>query len=640
MPTDVSTESAISLSGATPSSQQGETSVNGFSHRPDLERRTFPSKLVGPAVIVICGQLLLQILAWGFYGAIWSRGFIAIPFVGIPPAIIWFQPLKWLCTQVSTGLSLCSSFLFSWGVRQAITLHLHGDGMSFATLMSNVKISSRSLMYDPKQRKWTALSIAVFGLTASQTAGWSSLLTPQVVPFDVQLTGRELDLTNPLLETMLDSDVLNNCVVDSSNLPAFTVGQPESGYAAVNAYLELPVSLTLMDQTFSTSTAGILPLTFYDVDASSWFPAQTITARTLPGTLSPTIEIRNALSASYSLHQQGFTADVHCEFQVLTPDTTPSLIIQKKLISNNDAEAPILSITASSNCTGPVPNVNTSTVNVLSTDGSGAVVMVACGGSAGSYSTSPQIQLAYNSNGEEALIFVGSGLYEFVNSTVCTLSPRIISVQVDYSFLSGLATIATTRRDTVSLDFGGPTALNAITTISNMMYFAQGGQTNIFGEQLNSLPKNVLLGPVMEQYIRCVAEYSGSVFRGCLSVKNGTVFNGTANMTLLDTGLYHSQLVGWELSISTFWVLIPGALVALATIYIVLRSVALDRSNPTAELVFDIANPMHVIPGAAAGGLRDVFSGSQEKDINSANDVDVVLGTVEGFRGLALKRRH
>jgi hypothetical protein len=68
----------------------------------------FLSKFWGLPGIVICGQLLLQGAAWGFFGAIWLRGLISIPSFGLPPAV-WFKPVAWLCTQISTGLAGLSS---------------------------------------------------------------------------------------------------------------------------------------------------------------------------------------------------------------------------------------------------------------------------------------------------------------------------------------------------------------------------------------------------------------------------------------------------------------------------------------------------------------------------------------------------
>ncbi|KAJ7828695.1 hypothetical protein B0H14DRAFT_2594542 [Mycena olivaceomarginata] len=88
---------------------------------------------------------------------------------------------------VSTGLAFCSSYLFSWGVRQAITLHLNGEGMSLSDFISSVKVSGASAVRDRQKLKLTALSIAVFVMAGQQISGWNTLLTPQV--FDPNLPG-------------------------------------------------------------------------------------------------------------------------------------------------------------------------------------------------------------------------------------------------------------------------------------------------------------------------------------------------------------------------------------------------------------------------------------------------------------------
>jgi hypothetical protein len=62
--------------------------------------------------------------------------------------------------------------LFSWGVRESITLHLRGDGMSFAAFISFIKISTRSLILNPRRRVLSLMSIVVIILTGVQTAGF------------------------------------------------------------------------------------------------------------------------------------------------------------------------------------------------------------------------------------------------------------------------------------------------------------------------------------------------------------------------------------------------------------------------------------------------------------------------------------
>jgi hypothetical protein len=109
-------------------------------------------------------------------------------------------------------------------------------------------------------------------------------------------------------------------------------------------------------------------------------------------------------------------------------------------------------------------------------------------------------------------------------------------------------------------------------------------------------------------------------------------------MSTNSSGLYYTQTVGWmHVSATTFWVLFPGTLVALITISVVLFSVARDTAGDTVRAPFDPTNAMHLLAASAAGGLHDVFTGTEEKDIEAARDVKVVLESIPG-RGPALIR--
>jgi hypothetical protein len=48
--------------------------------------------------------------------------------------------------------------------------------MTFATFLSSVQIASRSLIRDPKQLRWTILSIGVVALASAQTPGFVLLI--------------------------------------------------------------------------------------------------------------------------------------------------------------------------------------------------------------------------------------------------------------------------------------------------------------------------------------------------------------------------------------------------------------------------------------------------------------------------------
>ncbi|KAJ7859796.1 hypothetical protein B0H14DRAFT_3446431 [Mycena olivaceomarginata] len=131
-----------------------------------------------------------------------------------------------------------------------------------------------------------------------------------------------------------------------------------------------------------------------------------------------------------------------------------------------------------------------------------------------------------------------------------------------------------------------------------------------------------------EEYIRGVAEYSASVFRACLTVKKGIFADGVpTGMRILSEGVLHGKIVGWRrLTASTFYVMIPGTIVAIATIFIVLVTLSNHAGDPEGD-PFDPADPMHHVSVSAAGGLTNVFTGTKETDIRAAESVKVVLHT-------------
>ncbi|KAJ6453802.1 hypothetical protein C8R45DRAFT_1038892, partial [Mycena sanguinolenta] len=464
----------------------------------DFRRKKFSSgtlgrKLLGPPGKVILGQLILQVAAWGFFATVWVKGFISISYFGLPQPS-WYKPLGWVITFVSTGLAFCSSYLFSWGLRLAMTLDLQRDGMSFDMFVSRSKIAARSPIVNMKklkQRKELRLmvvSITIFLLSGMQTSGWNTLLLPTVSTFDTAVRGLELDLLSPLLRPMLANGEIDFCVTDSSELVALSVGQTGSGFSAVNGALNFTTSLTLMDNSFNTSTGGILPVAFSSANVSKWFPDATV----IPAALTaPAIGLNNGLSWTWSIVQQGFSADVQCAFQNLTADTTPSLSVNITGAVNSAR-----SIEVSSTCLGPPGSDSSSFLNstLLTSfvgEHQGYVAVIVCGGE--------------ESSDSYQLIFASGGLY--LNPTmVCTFIPEITTVSADYTYSYLSNNIAVKPPFTGIPDVGGPAGLSAVTMIYNMVLFAQGTDANVVGDELTAIVQEGadFLGAT-EVYLRGVA---------------------------------------------------------------------------------------------------------------------------------------
>ncbi|KAJ7459354.1 hypothetical protein FB451DRAFT_1563720 [Mycena latifolia] len=591
--------------------------------------RAFLWMLLGWPALVICAQVIIQVLAWGFFALVQSRGSIPLPYSTASWAKANPRILTLLSTLVSTGLAAYSTFLFSFGVRQSVALYLR-QPMSLATFVSTIGISSRSLVLDPKKWKWSAMSISVVALTGVQTSAWSTFLTPVEIVIQTAVGGTELDLSSRALRQMYSSspETFANCIVNSSLESAFFVGGTDSGYALAKHNMGYPASFTLMDQTFNVSAAGILPATLRNVNASTWFPHMTV----IPS-LRGLDDVPRGFSSNYTMTQQGFSADVTCEFKDLNIETTPSLDFRADTVKdwnnfNFTGSAPgvVRYSEISSNC--PVVKGFLSNFTWAFTTTPNYVLMLPCGAAA-----------------NYTLIFVWSGIYQ-QPPIVCTVSPKITKVNVDYSDSHSISgTISTTVLDGGVWDPDGPAGLAAITAMSNTVFNAQAAFTNVMGSQIKSLvtdvndynTANTSLRST-EAYIQGVAEYSGSILRACLSGKNATFVEGVpAGMTVATNGTIFTETLGWTRhGSSSIWVLIPGSVIALATIIVVIAAVAHHASAPPQD-PFDPADPMHLMAVVAAGGLSDAFTGTSKKDIKAAEDTKVILQSFPG-RGPALVR--
>lgn len=101
-------------------------------------------------------------------------------------------------------------------------------------------------------------------------------------------------------------------------------------------------------------------------------------------------------------------------------------------------------------------------------------------------------------------------------------------------------------------------------------------------------------------------------------------------MTTPTSGTFIVQTYGWtHASATTFWVLIPGTLVALLTIAIVVTAVNEHYGDKDAAR-FNPANPVHVMAAAATGELGHLFAGHGEEHLKGIEGVRVLLTAVPG----------
>ncbi|KAJ7342990.1 hypothetical protein DFH08DRAFT_963010 [Mycena albidolilacea] len=160
---------------------------------------------------------------------------------------------------------------------------LRRDGMPLGTLVSFIKISSRSFIVDLKKPAFTLMAAVMIILTGVQTTGWSALITPRAIIVRTPLIGHEIDLSSALLREMQNNTALNDCVTSTSQ-SAFinttveawndtTIGASNIYFATMHSdcanpqFLNWTEAYTLADQPNYLSMIACLSQNDY----SAWF---------------------------------------------------------------------------------------------------------------------------------------------------------------------------------------------------------------------------------------------------------------------------------------------------------------------------------------------------------------------------------
>ncbi|KAF7363027.1 hypothetical protein MVEN_00654500 [Mycena venus] len=569
--------------------------------------------------------------AWGFFAALHSRR-------GIPLSVKsaeWTsenpQIVDWITTVIATILAFFTTSLFSSGILKCITLHLHGDGMSLAAFIASTKISAGSLILDRDPRRWRVgfLSIVIFFLTGGvQTAGWKALITPYPIDAHAPLTGTEIDLSKPVLSQLQSNGRLDYCVKSGTSGPEFILGQTGSGYAAAKNSLGLPATFTMMDNTFNLSTAGIMPLSPDIRNAEPWFAGS---SDFLPN-LQWGTDIPSGLSYWSSITQQGFTADVFCDSWDPKDTTLPTILVGNTTVKDwNNSENLIDNITFSelrSDCQVDDKVALTNWSRAYTVESApNYLLMIAC-------PSKDNYKLIFNAHPE--------GPYNFLNTTVCTLTPKITTVEVTYTDVINTVT----SQSATLADPSGPATLAAVRTLYNGVFSSQSPVSNGVGDTLRSLmptqggnnnTRHLATMDIMEYYIRGVTEYSASAFRACLWANQTFTDTFPSGMNVPVEGVVHSDTVGWlQASPVTLLELIPGLLISIFTIYAIIITLAYNSVDPRNE-PFDPSDPLHLMAASAAGYLHNVFTGTRAENLMAVEEANVFLRDIEG-RGPGLIR--
>ncbi|KAJ7118308.1 hypothetical protein C8R44DRAFT_878916 [Mycena epipterygia] len=589
-----------------------------------VHKRGLSFHLTAWPAFVIVGQLVLQALGWTFLAVLQHRGELALPFSTARWAENNPHLVTLVATLLSTLLAACSSFIFSYALRRSVSLYLLRP-MSLAALGASVNISMRSVVFHRRHWKWPAVSLLFFIMTGIQTSVWSTLITPVKVVISTPLVGHDIDLSSPILQQMSDAGALDVCLIAGRDGAVYG-GVPESGYANGQAYLGLPAAVSLLGHGFNVSTRGIQAATLEDTHIGSWF---------IPATAQVVDARPNGLSGSYSMIQQGFTADISCNLQDLTTETSPAVTWYTDFVTawntNNIQRPNITWVDASSNCTAAsLMNITDAYVD-----------------SKGEYLWAIGCDPVPEAPNNYTLILQATGNYTDLTGPsatsylVCQIAPKTTLIQAEYA---GDINLSLESVSSPAQHAGGAAGFFAMYIITDLVWHQQAVTVNGVADQLLELSMNVDADQyfkIVEQYLQGVVEYSASILRACMSAQNLTFIGGVPlNITKPTSGTWNTQTLGWKQfsTGTTLWILIPGIFMACSTFALVVVAIYRHGGEMHSDThTFDPSNPLHLMAVAAAGGLNNVFRGLGEKDINEGGKLPVMLGSVPG-RGRALVR--
>ncbi|TFK63110.1 hypothetical protein BDN72DRAFT_902666 [Pluteus cervinus] len=591
-------------------------------------------------ILILTFQSLLLVFGWVFY-KITSNQPVALPTHLAAAYKLVPQTFTFVVTLIASAVSIASAYLYSLAIRYMLVRSLSKPVSLFA-ITSGIKVAGKSPLLNFSRPWWTILSLVGVAALGAQTAGWATLLTPRLIQITAEVTGFALDVSNSdFLQMAQDAYDAGNFSVDSYiNVSPLILA---SGSTAVGASLGLPSILNYNKLSFLNNTGGILPANLVEISGTT--PDTTLPVHTFVQKLQDTpLEF----TRNYTVRQQGFTAVVSCEQR--DPDDLAHPPIS---FANGTTELDRFEVNEwVMNVTCP-SGVITKSSMVFGYVDQNANPKIASGIL---YAGCPS-----DSNFESGtIVLYGLGNFDWIGLTVCTATPQITIVDVNYMAPTSLWSIKNaTDWSTSFIDVSEP--LQAVDTplaggvpiqmIWNLFETQQTAYSHGVGDALSSYyfspygntTDPSFLNRIIESYLKGVFEFSGTLLRAAYTQTNisgpGLFPDNTNNipssMRIPVSGTYVSETVGWKQKDAT----IPATFIAPSIVLITSIAVVLFtflRMRDT-EIVadqdhFDAGNILHVMSAASAGGLPHnfpPFSATPEEVLQYSQAVAVRLGQVK-----------
>ncbi|KAG6374667.1 hypothetical protein JVT61DRAFT_4034 [Boletus reticuloceps] len=294
--------------------------LEGKDHAPLLEKFHAPRPLfcafsrTWVTIVAIFVQTSLCGLMWAFVGVMIVNKTITLPDDLARCTRESPSETNMSITVISTVLGMIVSFLLGITAQHALTHRLSRE-TRLSTVTAWIQLARVSLFLRPRRHlQWTLLSGLWVVVINFLTTAWSTLLTPESVVQTFTGTGQELDFLNPAVSKYTEN---------LRNLPPIHPIAQNYSLSPEN----ITLSLSLMDDirkagrsaamasidtrhpsyfnSFNSSTGGVLPAIYINTRLG---PKQAEASLTFQGLH----EKYKGLSWTYTLVQQGYTANVSC----------------------------------------------------------------------------------------------------------------------------------------------------------------------------------------------------------------------------------------------------------------------------------------------------------------------------------------
>ncbi|KAK2459917.1 hypothetical protein APHAL10511_008046 [Amanita phalloides] len=576
-------------------------------------------------IIALAAQFIMLVLMILIISI--SAKHIAVPSYLAHLFLEYSQFVPTVVTLIATLLSLINTQLFAEAVRFAIAVSLGNpelNGMSLYSFYAATVISSRSPLLNLNRQyiHWAIISIVYFLLFLTQTAAWTTILTPKqiTVPSANQISLMDYDFR-----------YANNWTtsLDSSMLVSPWAQLASSGITAIRQWANQTHLMTYFDHVLNGTTRGILPFPNIDVVSNGlndWTQIEAI--------------------------QQGFAVDVSCK-NVVNLDSN---FIQTKTPFEDTFNKTLIQIEACCDCS-PAPQA-------------GMPVPISSERRAPDY-LSPE-SMPFYLRGPQWSVVVDSDDYPYIALAVCTartgtdweapiiitshglliynltcgVKLNLLNMNVTYSN-SGFVTLNSTDQP-VALNFSHP-VWGAMNDLKNHFIKAQTLRGNNIADiqwsMLNSgvlgyLPKSqeYLTEVVMAAYIRGVIEQILTTYReGPPFSSSGAELKSTAVMSTT----YAIAIVWGNFSSLKLAIAVIPLLIMVTTICVILLSIRRARGLTPKHIVsFNPMNTLHVIAACSSGNInaRNALFPDYNKDIGAfGNNLRVRLpigqeGAASGFQ--------